>query len=375
MIRFGWIFQLVCCIYLHIPIWLSGQQSSGIPGNIPSAQLDSIAWYIDVFPDNTQLSISLMNDSSVSYLGFVKTDGKWRAVENRDSVFEIGSITKVFTSTVLVKLYANDLLDLDDPISGMLPFDLNQAELDGRQITLKTLANHTSGLPRIPENLMPLVSRNPGNPYRDYDNALLIEYLEKKMEFQSAPGTAYRYSNLGAGILGYILELKSGKSYEELLLERVFSVYQMSSSTTLRRNISSKLVQGRNSHGKAVPNWDLNALRGAGAILSTTRDLSRFVRANFGNDEVLSMQRETTFIVNSNLDLGLGWHILKTENGDRWHWHNGGTGGYRSQLVMDIMHRKAAIILSNVSASNPDSGNIDQLGFALLKTLRLYDAD
>ena len=373
MIKRFLVILILFCILIQIPVQLSCQEHILRKTDIPLAQIDTIASYIEAFPDHTQLSIALMNDSITSFLGFLRSDGEWRVVENRDSVYEIGSITKVFTSTLLVILADKGIVSLDDPMTGILPFKVKQAELGGMEITLRTLANHTSGLPHLPSNLLPLFRKYPDNPYRDYDHVMLREYLENQVELQSVPGYRYQYSNLGVGILGYLLELRSNKSYEDLLLENIFSKYQMTSSTTLRRNISSRLVRGLGRQGEIVPNWDINALKGAEAILSTTNDLSRFAKANFGDDPILAFQREKTFSTAEHSAMALGWHILNTQEGEAWHWHNGGTGGYRSQLVMDVRHRKAVVILSNVSGFNPDSNQIDLLGFALLKTLLLYD--
>ena len=361
------------CLLIQFSGQLKGQEVISRKQDIPGAQLDTIALYIQDFPVNTQLSIALINDSTTSFLGFAKFPDGWSVLDNRDSVFEIGSITKVFTSALLAGMVDEGLLSLDDPISGMLPFKAGHVEKEGVPITLKTLANHTSGLPRIPFNLTPLVRENPENPYKDYDHALLREFFENMSELPYVPGSTYQYSNLGAGLLGYLLELRSGKSYEDLLQERIFTVYRMKSSTTRRRNIASRLVKGRNSQGEIVPNWDMNALKSAGAILSSAHDLSLFVKANFQENRVLSLQRKQTLSTGKRSGIALAWQILERDSGETWHWHNGATGGYRSQMVMDVENRKAVIILSNVSGSNRDSNNIDQLGFLLQETLELYE--
>jgi CubicO group peptidase (beta-lactamase class C family) len=364
---------LVLLIQIYIPANLPGQEIIFQKDDIPGAQLDTIAAYIEAFPDNTQLSIAMVNDSVTSYLGFTKTAGVWSVVDNRDSVFEIGSITKVFTSTLLCSMIDREELSMEDPLSDILPFRSKIFEKDGKTITLRNLANHTSGLPRIPSNLVPLIRKNPENPYRHYNRALLREFFENQKGLESVPGDTYANSDLGVGVLGYLLEIKSAKPFEYLLLENIFSRYQMKSSTTNRSNIASRLVMGRDSKGKIVSKWDFDVLKGAGAILSTTYDLAMFVNANFEDDPILAFQREETFTINDHSGIALGWYILRTKGGQTLHWHNGATGGYRSQLVMDVENKKAVVILSNVSGSNPLSGNIDQLGFSLQETLQLYN--
>ena len=129
-------FPALFCILIHIPMLLSCQESIRRKTDIPRAQLDSIAAYIETLPDNTQLSLALINDSVTSFLGFIKTDSEWSVVENRDSVFEIGSISKVFTSTLLVQMADQGLVDLDDPIAGITPYKMNRSGLKGKEITL-----------------------------------------------------------------------------------------------------------------------------------------------------------------------------------------------------------------------------------------------
>ena len=111
-------------------------------------------------------------------------------------------------------------------------------------------------------------------------------------------------------------------------------------------------------------------MAGAGAIFSTVEDLSQFAISQFDNsNKELKLTRKKTFEVNENMDIGLGWHILKSQSKNFWHWHNGGTGGYSSSMVIDENTKNGIIILSNISAFNPNMGNIDKLCFALMKTI------
>ncbi len=310
-----------------------------------------------------------MQNNEVSFVGVKRIDNILKVEDNQNAVFEIGSITKVFTSTLL----AEDILDgnvtLDESIQDILSYSLKQSKLNGSPITYLTLANHTSGLPRLPDNMNEEIQKNPDNPYVDYNDTKLQFYLENQMKLVSIPGENYAYSNLGVGLLGYLMELKSGLNYEDLLQEKIFKVYEMTSSTTDRSKIQNKLVPGLDDKGEVTLNWDLNALKGAGAILSSTTDLSKFALANLESNPVFDLQKEITFTVNADMDLALGWHVLKSSSGNTYYWHNGGTGGYRSSLTIDHNSKIAVVILSNVSAFNSKSENIDQLGFDLIKTL------
>jgi CubicO group peptidase (beta-lactamase class C family) len=320
---------------------------------------------IKSFPNNTQLSIALIKNGKTEYIGIERKNDTIKLIENFKNVFEIGSITKVFTATLLSNFINDQQLKLDDNIQDYLDFKIKSENI----ITFKELANHTSGLPRLPSNLN-LLLIDQDNPYKDYDEEKLISYLTKEVELNQEPGIKYEYSNLGAGILGFELATISKSSYESLLQEKIFTKYSMVNSTSTRENVKTELVKGLKPNGKPTSNWDFDALAGGGAIFSTVEDLSKFALAQFDNtNNELSLTQKPTFKVNDNMSIGLGWHILKRKNGGELIWHNGGTGGYTSSMALDLENKNGIIILSNVSAFNKKMGNIDQLCFGLIKTL------
>lgn len=322
--------------------------------------------YGKAFPENTELALAIVEGNEVTFYGFIKKDSSFEAQKNATAIFEIGSITKVFTSTLLAHQVINKKMKLNQPVKKFLPFKLK----NNPKITLKSLSNHTSGLPRLPDNLFPLMLNNPGNPYKGYDTKMLATYCSKQLHLENPVGEKYDYSNLGAGLLGYAICQKTHKSYEELLQEIIFQPLEMNQTTTNRSLVESQLVSGLDAEGKVTSNWDLEALAPAGNVLSSVQDLSKFMIANFDlENEVFQLQQSKTKSINPNMDIALAWHIIKTKTGKNLHWHNGGTGAYTSSMAIDVVNKKGIVLLSNVSAFHPKAGNIDALVFQWMKIL------
>ena len=266
-----------------------------------------------------------------------------------DTLFEIGSITKVFTSLVLADMIQRGEVQADDPVSKYLPDHAEVPGRNGKQITLLNLSMQNSGLPRLPDNMKPADS---ANPYADYDGPKLLAFLAG-YKLTRDPGEKYEYSNLAVGLLGYALAHRAGMTYEELVRQRIFKPLHMDSSTiSLSPEQRKRLAPGHDAQLKPVKNWDLDALAGAGAIRSTARDMLKFLAANVGlADTPLKAAMERMRAVRGetgtpHLQIAMAWHIW-TEFPPDIFWHNGGTAGYRSFAGMDIAGKKAVVVLCN----------------------------
>ncbi|MBW4441549.1 MAG: serine hydrolase [Plectolyngbya sp. WJT66-NPBG17] len=280
-----------------------------------------------------------------------------------DTIFEIGSISKVFTALLLADGVKQGEVKLNDPISKFLPKSVKVPHRNGKEITLIDLATHTSGLPRLPDNLN---SKDIENPYANYTIEQLYEFLSS-YQLTREIGTKYEYSNLGFGLLGHILNLKSGMDYETLVTTRITQPLQMrSTKIQLSSEMRSRLATGHNEIGKPVKNWDIPTLSGAGALRSTTHDLLNFLAANLGLTQstlfpamqrTQNIQRQTGA---SDLGIGLGWHLYQ-KYGTEIVWHSGQTGGYHSFIGFDRKKQWGVVVLSN------SSNSIDDIGLHLLK--------
>ncbi len=288
--------------------------------------------------------------------------GSARALDG-DTAFEIGSATKVFTATLLADMIGRGEVRLEDPASNYIPSSVRVPSRNNRQITLLDLATHTSGLPRLPSNLNP---KDPSNPYADYSVEQLYAFLSG-YELPRDIGAQFEYSNLGMGLLGHILSLKAGMSYESLVAKRILSPLQMKDTAiTLSPELRARMAQGHNSSGSAVANWDLPALAGAGALRSTTDDMLKFVSANLAAAGPLATALHLTHESRRSIgtpdgSIGLAW-LLRRGFGSEIVWHNGGTGGFHSFLGFDPKTGDGVVILHNSAAS------IDDIGFHLINS-------
>ncbi|MEO8026615.1 MAG: serine hydrolase [Bryobacteraceae bacterium] len=277
---------------------------------------------------------------------------------NADSVFEIGSISKVFTALLLADMIERGEVTADTPVAKLLPDSVKVPERNGKQITLLDLSMQISGLPRMPTNFRPA---DPENPFADYTAAKLYEFLNGYALTRDI-GEKYEYSNLGVGLLGFALARKSGMTYEELLRKRILVPLGMTStSITLSADQRKRLAIGHDAGLNPVKNWDLDALAGAGAIRSTVNDMLKFVAANLeltpsplqaAMRRMRSVHRDTGV---PDLEILMAWHRFN-KYGTAIVWHNGGTAGYRTFAGFDMAAKKGVVVLCNTSLDNDDLG-------------------
>jgi CubicO group peptidase (beta-lactamase class C family) len=276
---------------------------------------------------------------------------------NGDTVYEIGSMTKVFTSLVLMDMVERRELSLADPISKYLPANVRLPERNHKQITFQDLSTQSSGLPRMPSNFNP---KNELNPFADYSVEQLYEFLSS-YQLTRDIGEKYEYSNLGMGLLGHVLSLRTGMDYETMAKARICDPLGMANTRiTLTPRMNARMATGHTSNLNVMPNWDFPALAGMGALRSTANDMLKFLAANLGYSKTplaaamaaqVSIRRPTTI---PNTEIAYAWHVLN-KDGNSIVYHSGGTGGFRSYMGFDPKHRTGVIVLSNIATSaGPD---------------------
>lgn len=280
-----------------------------------------------------------------------------------DSVFEIGSITKTFTATLLAVMVHDGEVSLDDPVASLLPDGTSVPSRDGRQITLEELATHTSGLPRNPGNID---ASDPDNPYADYTVTQLYDFLAS-YELTTDPGSHFEYSNVGAALLGHGLALRAGIPFEELVRTRILEPLDMTSTgITLDPATAQRFVDGHDARGHVTARFDMPVLAGAGALRSSMNDMLKFAAANLDpQDDALhqamaAAQKPRMPTDVASQEIALAWNVDE-RGGSTIIWHGGATGGFFAYLGLDPLHDTAAVVLSNSR-----SANIDDIGLHLL---------
>jgi CubicO group peptidase (beta-lactamase class C family) len=277
------------------------------------------------------------------------------------SVFEIGSISKVFTGILLADMAGRGEVTLEDAVQTHAHKGVTIPSKGDAPMRLVDLATHMSGLPRLPVNLVPA---DAANPYAEYSEQSLHNFLSAHT-LQREVGSEQEYSNLGTGLLGHLLGAMAGSSWESLTRERILEPLGMAmSGVALSPSMKANLALGHDESGKVVPNWDFASLAGAGALRSNAEDMLRFVDANLGDApsalrEAILTSHKPLAKAGPNMQIGLNWFI-KSEHGHSIIWHNGGTGGYRAFVGFDPDRHIGVVVLENSTHGS------DDLGFHLL---------
>jgi CubicO group peptidase (beta-lactamase class C family) len=285
------------------------------------------------------------------------------------TIFEIGSITKVFTALLLADLAEQGMVGLNDPLTSYLPASVLVPTFGGHQITLGDLASHAGGLRRDPKGMLRRWLGNRRNPYAGLSVETVYAGLART-KLRRRPGERVKYPNLGAGLLGDALARAAGQPYEELVRERICLPLGMRDTlVTPSGQQRARLATGYTRRGRPAAPFEIPALVGAGALRSTATDMLCFLGANLDPARTpLAAQLERTQLarlrVARRTEVGLGWLIARLPDlTGPVLWHNGGTSGFRSFVGVARETNTAVVVLSDTARS------VDRLGLRLVKTL------
>jgi CubicO group peptidase (beta-lactamase class C family) len=296
--------------------------------------------------------VAFLEDGKVEYFVYGFSDTTNTVPISQKSVFEIGSISKTFTSLLMADLIKKGKLKPDDPIENYLPDSVKIPRPDGHKITFADLATHTSALPRMPDNFNP---KDSTNPYVDYSVKNMYHFF-KIYQFKN-PELKMNYSNLGVALLAHTLTQITGKPYEKMLQETICEPLKMKETSTLN---NSKFLTTGHAGNTPVAHWDMDVFAGAGAIRSNAEDMMQYMKAQMGMvstklNPAIDLTQKPLRDVSPGMKIGMGWFIRKV-NQDEVITHSGGTGGYRSFAGFCRKTQRAIVILNNSTQSEDDLG-------------------
>ena len=276
------------------------------------------------------------------------------------TLFEIGSITKVFTALILADMANKGEVSLDDPVAKYLPPGHRMPERNGKQITLRDLSTHRSGLPRMPDDMRPI--NDPDGPFFDYTEARLLAFLDR-CQLTRDIGSQWEYSNLGVGLLGYVLTRATGTDYETLVRKRITGPLGMNDTLiTLPPSHAARLPAAFDGYMQPAKPWSLAVLVGAGGIRSSAADMLTFAKAVIDPASPIAAAVKTTLAVRvpgeaPNVDQALGWEIMRLAADREILLHGGQTGAFRAMLALEPAKGQAVVAFAN-SAVEPSTTDL-----------------
>jgi CubicO group peptidase (beta-lactamase class C family) len=296
---------------------------------------------------NVGVVVGVMKDGNIWVNGFGQTHLTRPSAPTEHTIFEIGSVSKVFTGLALGRLVVDGTVHLEDSIAMHLPELVGTA---AGAITFRELTTHTSGLPCVPSNL---TRSDPTNPYKDYQIDDLMTFL-KSFQFEHPKPFPFEYSNLGVGLLGYVLSQVCGDDYDGMIRTLITRPLGMTDTgVVLTTSQLQRTAQGYYCVPDESPLWDLSVLAGAGGVRASLHDMMIFLKANlvpettpFSSAIKLSQQIQAP---GPTLNVGLGW-IIWGSGDDAMRWHNGQTGGFHSHIAFKPSEQTGVVMLTNTAS-------------------------
>jgi CubicO group peptidase (beta-lactamase class C family) len=363
------------------PRWLAGTSSRGDESRPEDADRisepteDRVANVADIVNgildrrgrNHVGLAVGVWSDGATWTFSRGQSQFGRSAPPRPDTIFEIGSVTKVFTGLLLADMAEEGLVALDDPVQRYLPAGI-ELPVRGRPIALLDLATQTSGLPRNPPGLIRLSLRQRANSHAGF-TVEQLEHAIAETRLKREPGEKVSYSNFGFGLLGHVLALRTGMSYEQLVRKRICEPLNLEdTSITISTGAHERFADAHNRRGRRVSHWDLPALAGAGALRSTVADLLRFVELQLREPTTrlgrAARETQETRARRGKLLQCLGWISLPLRRSpERMLLHNGGTGGFRSFIAVVREAGVGVIVLSNCPRS------VDAIGISIVEAI------
>jgi CubicO group peptidase (beta-lactamase class C family) len=335
-------------------------------------------------------AIGVVDQQHIREYYFGRISASREQAPDSHSLFEIGSITKTFTSTLLAHMILNEKLDLEDELGSLLPQgEVTVPQWNGISITLEHLATHSSGLPKKPhDSAQPFpAGYDPYDPYAAYGTDDVYDYLNSWCTLLFEPGTQYAYSNTGMGLVGHVLGLVDSSSYEEVLGRELLVPLGLSETVLfIEEDLRGNLAPGHDERLDSIKNYNAQDIfQGAGFLKSSLHDMLIYLQAQMGLiqtslDDAIAFSHEIYFHVGDvtysdregryDLSIGLAWHRDELPEGYTFYWHGGRTNGYMAYMAFDPENLTGVVILCNQSFADA----IIRFGEDVLKAANKYAA-
>jgi serine-type D-Ala-D-Ala carboxypeptidase/endopeptidase len=309
---------------------------------------------IDIEKRATGMAVGIVERGWRRVIVYGRQDSSNARPVGADTLFEIGSVTKVFTALLLADMVHRKQLRFDDPVDRYLPSGLRTTQRSGRAITLADLASHSSGLPYFPFN--PITTPNPLKVLAHYSVSDLRSWLGG-LTLSREPGEQWQYSNVGYGILGLALANKAGTTFDALLKSRIIGPLKLKDTTIHPAGKASRrLAVGHDEKLVPVPPLELGIFASAGALRSTVDDLLSFLRAVLPNSRspletpaqlLLSRRRPAPA---AGGEQAMGWEVVT--GSDPFLAKDGVTIGQTATVVLDVPKQTGVVVLSNAFPVN-----------------------
>ena len=361
---------------------------------------------------NKALVVAIIKDGKSKVLSYGNLSNNNKLKPDGNTLFEIGSVTNVFTTTLMKLEEKNGLFKMEDRIQDHFTGDINvptfrpeicieerivQDHMTPHEmkrsivycipvpmtvpkcITFCHLASHTSGFPSNPRGLYswnPLkIIKQKKDPYQDFSKAELYDNM-RKAYLNAAPGSVYYYSNWGIAILGNLVADIANQPYEALLTKQILDPLNLKDTRiTLSPTQANRLAIGHSRKGDQVDPWHFKSMAPALGLKSSANDLSSFVIANLSTN-IPSLEDAFAHVQQSQIatnekklgrfgHMGYGWYTSRLNEATNLpiQWINGGTGGFRSFIGFNKDTQTGVVILSN------SANDVDELGFLFLEGL------
>jgi serine-type D-Ala-D-Ala carboxypeptidase/endopeptidase len=352
---------------------VSTTNSSAIDNKEIPLQVKSIILNLIVNKSKAAIVVGFVDPNGTRIFSFGNMSKSHNVPVNENSLFDIGSITKTFTTLLLADMVEQGEVSLTDPIEKYLPTSVKVPEFNGTKITLADLATHTSGLPFLPSNIW--VNNVVGGTINSNYTASQMYAALSNFTLTREPGSKFQYSDFGLGLLGYILSLKAGVPYEQLVKDRILNILGMNNTkiTLSQNDIKNRFPVGH-YNGKEINTPVIpEVIEGAGAFRSTASDLLKYVSANLGLihtklDAAIQLQHLIRHPaapenpMNYSEYVALGWRVL-TNFGTETLAHTGAINGWTAFVGLTPTKQDGVVLLCSCDSRNI---NIGSLGFVLL---------